>query len=435
MSEDSDRNGPGAFDVPPFPDAHEETPPEDPFDQTRRRLVLTPASDIKIRRVAWLWEGRIALGTLALLAGPEGLGKSTLASWLIARITNGDLPGEHLDQPRAALICASEDSWEHTIVPRLMAAGAKLDLVYRVEVRSADEIAVGLSLPRDLIALEAAAKETGASLLVLDPLMSRIAEGLDTHKDSEVRRALEPLTTIADRANLAILGLIHHNKSGSADPLQLVMASKAFTAVARSVHTVIADPDDEDSQRRLFGTPKNNLGRGNLPTLAFTLVGHAIPTDDGPAWTGRLDWNGEVDGTIAEAMRRSATDPDDRSATTEAGTWLLDYLHDKGSTAASGEIKKHGAAAGHSYDALKRARRRHKITYESTGYPRITYWSLPGTQPQSEQQSEQTPRGDAPTALTAPTEGKQPQSAQSAQSAQDTRTPPPTDAPTDRKSA
>jgi hypothetical protein len=47
---------------------------------------------------------------------------------------SGVLPGEYLGQSKAVLVAASEDSWEHTIVPRLMAAGADLDLVYRVEV-------------------------------------------------------------------------------------------------------------------------------------------------------------------------------------------------------------------------------------------------------------------------------------------------------------
>ena len=49
------------------------------------------------------------------------------------------------------------------------------------------------------------------------------------------------------------------------------MASKAFTAVARSVHTVMTDPDDDTGRRRLFGTPKNNLGRNDLPTLSFVI--------------------------------------------------------------------------------------------------------------------------------------------------------------------
>ena len=49
-----------------------------------RRVVLTSAADIEPRPVFWLWDGRLALGTLGLLAGREGLGKSTLGYWLAA---------------------------------------------------------------------------------------------------------------------------------------------------------------------------------------------------------------------------------------------------------------------------------------------------------------------------------------------------------------
>ena len=227
-------------------------PPEHPGN---RRLVLTAAADIKPRPVYWVWKNRLALGTIGLLAGREGLGKSTLAYTLAGYTTQGTLKGHYHDQPKAVLVCATEDSWEHTIVPRLLAAGANLNLVYRIEVVNADDIHVGLSLPRDIRELEDAAGHTDAAMLILDPLMSRLGE-LDTHRDAEVRQALEPLVAVADKTNMAILGLIHHNKSGSTDPLQLVMGSKAFTAVARSVHTVIPDPDDDTNMRRMFGTQK-----------------------------------------------------------------------------------------------------------------------------------------------------------------------------------
>ena len=52
-----------------------------------------------------------------------------------------------IGHPRAVLVCATEDSWEHTIVPRLIAADADLTFVYRVEVE-ANTVHVGLSLPR-----------------------------------------------------------------------------------------------------------------------------------------------------------------------------------------------------------------------------------------------------------------------------------------------
>ena len=122
-----------------------------------------------------------------------------------------------------------------------------------------------------------------------------------THRDAEVRLALEPLAALANRAHLAVLGIIHHNKSGITDPLQVIMGSRAFTAVARSVHTVILDPDDETESRRLLGTPKNNLGTTDLPTYAFEINSHLIEIDDGPTSTGRLT-GAEI--TTSRSLRR-----------------------------------------------------------------------------------------------------------------------------------
>jgi hypothetical protein len=366
----------------------EDTPlPPDP-NLPGRQLILTPAADIKPRPVFWLWEGRLALGTLGLLAGRQGLGKSTLAYWLAARITRGELPGVFIGHPRGVLVCATEDSWAHTIVPRLIAAGADLAKVYRVEVLTPEEIHVGLSLPRDNYAAERAAREVSAALLLLDPLISRLGD-LDTHRDSEVRLALEPLVAVAGRTGMAILGLIHHNKSGSADPLHLVMGSTAFSAVARSVHTVVSDPDDDSDSRRLFGTPKNNLGRTDQPTLSFTVASEGIATDEGTAWTGRIEWGEERTDSIAETMRRAHDVGEDRSASREAAEWLEDYLSSEGGSAFSADIKREGAKAGHSYDSLKRARQKLKIAYQTTGFPRRSIWFLPGAAA-TETQSERT---------------------------------------------
>jgi hypothetical protein len=369
----------------------------DPHDEPQlRRLALTPAANIAPRRVHWLWENRIAYGTLALLAGREGLGKSTLGYALAADVTRGILPGEDYGNPRAVLVCAAEDSWAHTIIPRLIAAGADLHKVYRVEIETYDGMRAGLSLPRDWTEAETAAKETEAGLMILDPLMSVIDSRLDTHRDREVRQALEPLAALADAARMAILGLIHHNKSGSTDALQLVMGSKAFAAVARSVHTCIPDPDDETLERRLFATSKNNLGRLDLPVLGFTISGHAVETvDDGLAWTGRLHWTGEVAGSMHEIMGRAA-DPE-RGATAEAAAWLTDYLTEVGGTAAKVDIEKAGRTAGHAPRTLQRASERLRLAIGSEGFPRRTYWTLPGTQPVGNESRPVTPMTpDAP---------------------------------------
>lgn len=357
---------PGTSSDPPTPQAD------------GRHIALTAAATIAPKRVHWCWQDRIAVGTIALLAGPEGLGKSTIAYWLAARITRGELPGEHHGNAKAVLVCATEDSWAHTIVPRLMAHGADLEAVYRTEVHdSDDDIDLGLSLPLDLAGLHDAAQQVDAALLVLDPLMSRLAANLDTHRDGEVRRALEPLGALAEHARLAILGLIHHNKSGSADPLQLVMASKAFTAVARSVHTVIRDPDDDTELRRLFGTSKNNLGRLDLPTLAFTIHPWVYDTDEGPGTTGQITWGEEIRESIADALARSSRDPEEKTALDEAAHWLEDYLSERQMCARAGDVITAGKAAGHAERTVQRARKKLGIEKSKSGFQGAWMWTLP----------------------------------------------------------
>jgi hypothetical protein len=324
-----------------------------------------------------VWKDRIPLGALALLAGREGIGKSTIAYQLAADITCGNLPGVHLEQPKAVLVAATEDSWEHTIVPRLMAAAADLDKVYRVDVVTIEDNVTGLALPRDNHNLEKAIHAVDAALILLDPLMSRLDAKLDTHKDAEVRIALEPLTALADRTGVSVLGLIHVNKTTSTDPLTVIMASRAFVAVARSVLFAAKDPDDP--RTRYLGTPKNNLGQTDLPTLTYDIQSvHVADTDEGPVYTGRINWIGETDRDIADLLADSGESPDVRTAVADAADWLTDYLTSVGGVSAHTKIKDEGKrAGGHSKSSLDRARVKLRLVVESGGFPRQTYWRLP----------------------------------------------------------
>ena len=254
-------------------------------------------------------------------------------------------------------MAATEDSWAHTIVPRLMAASADLNRVFRVDVTTGDGVETTLSLPRDLSALARVTTDVQAAAIILDPLLSRLDSALDTHKDAEVRRALEPLVKVADESEACVLGVIHVNKSTSADPLTLLMGSRAFAAVARSVLFVMVDPEDEN--QRLLGQPKNNLGRADLPTLAFQINGVCVAETD------------------AEAVSAAAASVDDRSATSEAADWLEDVLTSVEGRQDVAVLVRDGRQAGHSKNALYRARKRLRLISESEGFPRRAYWVLP----------------------------------------------------------
>ncbi len=338
-----------------------------------RKLVLTPASEIAPKPVHWLWQGRIAMGTLALLAGREGIGKSTLAYTIVAMITKGKLPGKYEGISRCVIIVATEDSWEFTIVPRLMAAEADLSKVFRVEAADPDEY--GVSLPRDIGELSSIALQSEVALILLDPLMSRVDSKLDTHKDSEVRQALEPLVRMADKGGAAVLGLIHVNKSGSSDPLTSLMGSRAFSAVSRAVLYVAEDPDNPEI--KVVGQPKNNLGRSDLPELTYSLTQVSVGEWEGEIITSvTLKWEKEQKPGRLRTILSTKTQ---RSRTDDAATWLEFYLHQNGRSL-SKDIKEAGEKEGYSESTLKRAAANIGVVSTSEGFPRVTYWELPGSE-------------------------------------------------------
>jgi len=322
----------------------------------------------------------MALGTFCLIGGREGVGKSLLAYTLAAQLTQGLLPGQYFHTPRSVVVAAAEDSWEHTIVPRLMAAGADLAQVFRIDVITPTGDSSMLSLPTDIGELHRVVTESSAALILLDPLLSRVAADLDTHKDSEVRLALEPLATVADRTGATVLGLIHVNKSQSTDALTMLMGSRAFVAVARSVLFVLTDP--EDATKRLMGQAKNNLGRMDLASLAFHITGVKVAdAPEGEIWTAHLQWLGNAASSLHDAILASALRPQDQPAVDEAALWLTDYLTATGGPADSAKIKRAGQRAGHTIMTLQRARAKIHAVVSSVGFPRQTFWALETTAP------------------------------------------------------
>ena len=348
-------------------------------DGASRRLLLTPASAIRMRPVRWTWTDRIPAGALTVIPGREGIGKSLTLAWLTAQITRGTLPGIHHGTPRAVIYAATEDSWAHTIGPRLYAAGADLDLVYRVDVQEGDGFDA-LTLPRDCKALAVEIRRLGVALLAADPLLSLIHSGIDTHRDRDLRTALEPLVDMADRTGCAVVGLAHFNKSSSADALNLITGSRAFSAVARAVIAIARDDDAGDGSC-VMSQAKNNLGRLDLPSLRYMVESVEIPTEEGPAYVGRLIITGESDRSVSDILGDSAAERDggdggsraDREAVAD---WLKDWLTGQGGEAAWDDIRKAARAAGLAERTVQRARTKAGVTIRSEGFPRRSFWTL-----------------------------------------------------------
>ncbi|MFI8512309.1 AAA family ATPase [Streptomyces sp. NPDC085460] len=341
----------------------------------RRTLRLTRASDIEPEPVVWAWlddgEGRVPAGALSVAAGREGTGKSSFGMWMAAHITRGTLPGNFHGKPRAVFYVAVEDSWKQTIVPRLIGAGADLDLVYRVEAVEAEYGETTLSLPQDNSLMEAAIKEHGVALVVLDPLMSCIGKGIDTHRERDVRTALDPLARMADRTGAVLLGIAHFGKGAGTDPASLITGSGAFKNVPRAVFGFARD-DDNDC--RVMTQAKNSLGRSDLPSLAYNIESAEVPTKKGPAHVGRFVFLGQSTRSVQDILAQGS-EPD-RGERDEAVAWLVDYMRDNGGEASAGDVIKAAEKDGFAKHTIQRARTKAGVTSQKSGFGKGWVWAL-----------------------------------------------------------
>lgn len=356
----------------------EQAKPADAFEDDGEEFTLVSLAGIQMRPVKWTWGeskgsgGRIPLGSLSLLGGREGVGKSTIVWDLTAALSRGKLPGEYFGSPVSTFVVATEDSYEHTIAPRLKAADADLNRVYRMDPAKAKH---NVTLPADMERLERAVKAQGVRFVVLDPLMSRLGK-LDTHKDSDVRVALEPLSDFADRSGAAVVGLIHVNKTATFDPLTSLMGSRAFTAVARSVLFTMYDPDTDGV--RLLCHAKCNLGP-LVSTLRYGIEEVTVgETSEGTVKASHIKWGGEDDRNGRDLLEAAGAAKSARKATKadEVADWLGAYLRDAGGSARGPDVKVAAMAAGFSERTLQRACKTLDVSIERGKAGGVAKWTL-----------------------------------------------------------
>lgn len=191
---------------------------------------------------------------------------------------------------------AGENDPGDTIRPRLDAHAADptrvhlLRAVTRIGPKGgATEAAFTLA---DIDALDQTLKVVADCVLVIvDPIGTFIGGGVDAHRGNEVRSVLAPLAALAERTGAAVLLVAHQRKGAASHADDLVLGSRAFTGIARSVLHLLADPDDD--KRRLLLPGKSNLSRP-ADGLAFTIGGN-------PA---RIEWEPDpvamtADGVLA----------------------------------------------------------------------------------------------------------------------------------------
>ena len=240
--------------------------------------VYRKMSEIEPQPINWLWEDYIAKGTFTLITGEPDLGKSQITLSMTAIVTTGGiwpLGGKRCKEGDVILLSA-EDSPEHTIRTRLEANGANLSKVHLLDgIRKSDSNSDCklFNLKSNLNELETMINEIKeVTMIVVDPLSAYLS-GVDSYKNTDVRLMLAPLSKLAERHNIAIVGVEHPPKSSNGRAMNQVGGSIAFVAASRSAYLVSKDPEDEE--RRLFLKIKNNLSNYS-GGISFTVESHNL---------------------------------------------------------------------------------------------------------------------------------------------------------------
>lgn len=259
-------------------------------EKKKTELKIISMADVEEEEVEWLLYPLIPFGKVTIIQGDPGEGKTTLALQIIAKMTRGEavLPDKPLSvaeseekteldrQPMNVLYQTAEDGLGDTIKPRLNAAGADCSKVLVIDDK---EKALTMMDSR----LEEALIETGARLVVLDPIQGYLGADVDMHRANEIRPVMKRISTLAEKYRCAIVLIGHMNKASGGKSSYRGLGSIDFQAAARSV--LIVGRIKDDPEIRVVCQVKSSLAPEAKP-IAFRL-----DKQTGFEWTGEYDIN------------------------------------------------------------------------------------------------------------------------------------------------
>jgi hypothetical protein len=283
--------------------------PPDP-DETVTGTDIIYLTDLAPQPVEWLWQHRLAAGTLAMLSGEPGSGKTWVALAIAAALTRGRDPFSHEElKPATVLYASAEHAAAQVIQPRF--AGLNGDPA-RLVVLRAPVLASSMSSPDSALrALEDALQRTHPHLVILDPWDGLLGPQVDLDRAPQTRPLLDRLSRLAEHHHCCILLIRHLVKPAAGNSGRRGRASIEGSAAIRTEFLVGSSPD-APTQTALLPV-KSNLGPLALP-LDFR-VGEA----------GNFYWTGISNltpGDLLAARPTGAGLPKRKFA----AQWLRDYL-------------------------------------------------------------------------------------------------------------
>lgn len=239
-------------------------------DPTKPELEIRKLSEVELQEVQWLWYPYIPFGKITIIQGDPGEGKTTFALRLAAACSTGNpFPGMEPRESIHVIYQTAEDGLGDTVKPRLMDAGADLNRVMNI---SEDTRSLTLLDER----IEKAILQTGARLMILDPIQGYLGDRVDMNRANEIRAVLKNVASVAERTGCAIVLVGHLNKAAGCSSAYRGLGSIDFRAAARSV-LLVGRMKREPNVRVLVHDKSSLAPEGK--SMAFSLG-----TEEGFCW-------------------------------------------------------------------------------------------------------------------------------------------------------
>jgi putative DNA primase/helicase len=222
-----------------------------------------------------------------------------------------------------------------------------------------------------MVALTAQCERIGnVRLIIVDPIVSAVTG--DSHKNTETRRALQPLVDLAASMDAALVGITHFSKGGQgSDPTQRVVGSVAFTAVARVVLVAAKVQGEDGEDRRILARSKSNIGpdEGGFEY-------HLEQTEPvAGIFASRIAWGASVAGSARELLTDPNEDDGDATSALEAAADFIQQVIGQ-DVVPSKSVYAEAKEAGIAKRTLERASEKLAVK-KRRGEGGKWYWSLP----------------------------------------------------------
>jgi hypothetical protein len=313
--------GANAQEIELLPSVTENIPTQIEVKPGPRKLFLSSGlmSKVTATVLTWVVDHILLAGALNLFVGDPDIGKTLVAIYYITQLSKAG--------KKSVVICR-EDDYGFVWVPRLLAAGADLDLIIPVhyvgDENDPDYKADWMlddTTHRDFLR-QLLLKEQPA-LCLIDPLAD-FAGSKDLNKQGDVRDLTGPLNKIAKETNTAMVVNAHTTKALIDSAIKSAAGSFQLMAAVQVSWYFIKDPDNVEQRLMLQARNKYGKKRG----FKYTITGVPYPDN----WPGEKDedgigvvtFKGKETRTADELLERNQDK--DNGMKTQIRRWLNDML-------------------------------------------------------------------------------------------------------------